>query len=262
MDMNIFQAVILGLVQGVTEFIPISSSGHLVLLQKIFGVDEGSMLFTIMLHLGTLLSVFFVFWRDIVEIIKRPFSKMPLWILSATIPTVLIALVFKSHIESAFSSASTLGIGFLATGCILWSVESMAPGKKVLGTMTWKDSLVVGMAQGIALMPAISRSGSTIAGGLFCGLDRNFAAKFSFLMSIPAILGSIVFQIADVSKSGQSFELMPILIGTVVAALSGFLAIRFMLSVISKKSLKIFSYYLFVIGFFVLTDQLIFRMVF
>lgn len=253
--MTIIEAIILGVVQGLTEFLPVSSSGHLVLLQKAFGINEGTMLFTIMLHIGTLISIFIVFWKDIVEMIKKPFSKLALLIIIATIPTVVIALLLKDVVENAFSSASYLGYGFLLTGIILWSVESMKPGTKELKEMTYLNAVIIGVAQGFAIFPAISRSGSTIAGALFQKLDRKFAARFSFLMSIPAILGSLVFQAKDIIGEGIAVEWVPVLIGTLAAAISGYLAIRLMMQIISKYSLKYFSVYVFILGAFVLIDQ-------
>lgn len=260
--MTIFEAIILGFVQGMTEFLPVSSSGHLVLLQKLFGINEGAMLFTIMLHVGTLISIFIVFWEDIIEMIKNPLSKLSVLIISATIPTVLIALLLQDVVEAAFDSAATIGFGFLLTGIILWAVDSIKPGNKELKEMTLLNALLIGTAQGLAIFPAISRSGSTIAGALFQNLDRRFAAKFSFLMSIPAILGSLVFQVKDIVGTELNIEWIPVIIGTIVAAVSGYLAIRFMMEMIAKKSLKYFSIYVFILGGIVLLDQYIFGWVF
>lgn len=252
----------MGIIQGLTEFLPVSSSGHLVLFQKLFGISEGTLLFTTMLHVGTLASVVVVFWKDILEIIRKPFSKLTLLLIAATIPTVIIALVLKDSVEAAFQSASTLGIGFLITGIVLWGVESAKPGNKVLKEMSWKDALVIGVAQGFAIFPAVSRSGSTIAGALFQKLDRKFAARFSFLLSMPAIMGSIVFQVKDIVAVGQSSEVLPIIVGTLVAAISGFFAIKLMLDIITRKSLKIFAYYVFGLGSLILLDQFVFHFFF
>jgi undecaprenyl-diphosphatase len=260
--MTIIEAIVLGIVQGLTEFLPVSSSGHLVLLQKVFQINEGAMLFTIMLHFGTLISIFIVFRNDIFEMIKSPLSKLSLMIISATIPTVLIALLLKDLVEDAFSSASTLGFGFLFTGVLLWTVDSIKPGKKELKEMTFINAILIGIAQGLAIFPAVSRSGSTIAGALFQNFDRRYAAKFSFLMSIPAILGSLVFQVKDIVGTELSIEWTPVIIGTLVAAASGYFAIRFMMEVITKKSLKYFSVYVFVLGGLVLLDQYFFGYVF
>jgi undecaprenyl-diphosphatase len=261
-EIDLLQAVILGLVQGLTEFLPVSSSGHLVLLQKVFGISEGTMIFTTMMHVGTLFSVLVVFWKDIVEIMRRPLSRLPVLIVVATIPTVIIALIFKNAIEEAFAAATFLGVGFLLTGVILWSVELIKPGQKTVEEMSWKHAVLIGVAQGVAIFPAVSRSGSTIAGALFCGLDRKFAARFSFLMSIPAIVGSIVFQFKDIISSSESIDMFPVVVGTLVSAVAGFMAIKMMLNIIAKQRLRIFAYYVFALGILVLADQLFFRIVF
>jgi len=249
----------LGIVQGLTEFLPVSSSGHLVLLQRVLGIEEGALFFTIMLHMGTLLSVILVFWKDIWEIIRKPFDKMTALLVAATIPTVVIALLFKDAVEEAFRSAATLGIGFIVTGVILWTVDSLKPGQRKLKEMSWKGAVFIGMAQGLALFPAISRSGSTLAAGLALKLNRKSAARFSFLMSIPAILGSVIYQMKDVMNSGLEIDVIPVAVGTIAAAASGFLAIKFMLDMISKRSLKIFSVYVFVLGALVLVDQMVLK---
>ncbi len=248
--------------QGLTEFLPVSSSGHLVLLQKIFGITEGTMIFTTMMHVGTLFSVLVVFWKDILEIIRRPLGRLPVMIVVATIPTVIIALILKDSIEEAFATAAFLGVGFILTGIILWSVELIKPGQKTVEAMSWKHAVLIGVAQGIAIFPAVSRSGSTIAGALFCGLDRKFAARFSFLMSIPAIVGSIVFQFKDILESSETIEMLPVVVGTLVSAAAGFLAIKMMLNIIAKQKLRIFSYYVFALGILVLADQFIFKIFF
>jgi len=257
--MTFLQAIILGLVQGLTEFLPVSSSGHLVLLQRLFGIDEGTLFFTTMLHVGTLVSVIIVFWSDLWAMIKKPFGKFPVLIVITTIPTVLIALLLKDSIEEAFASASTLGFGFLITGALLWTVESIRPGHKKLEEMTPLNAIVIGTLQGLAIFPAVSRSGSTIAGALFQNLDRRFAARFSFIMSIPAILGSLVFQVKDLVAVGMEGDMLPVLVGTLVAAISGYLAIKLMLEIIAKKSLKVFSIYVWILAVFVLMDQFVFH---
>ena len=259
---SVIQAVILGVVQGLTEFLPVSSSGHLVLLQKIFGITEGNLVFTTMLHVGTLLSVFVVFWQDIVDIIRKPWGKLPVLLVVATLPAVVVALLLEDAIEAAFAGAAFLGVGFLFTGAVLWGVEMIPAGVKTLDKMKWQHAIIIGIAQGVAIFPAVSRSGSTIAGALFCGLDRKFAARFSFLMSIPAILGSIVFQIKDIVQVGATFEPLPLVLGTAVSAAAGFLAIKVMLRVIVKQRLRVFACYVFALGILVLLDQFVLHLVF
>lgn len=243
---------------------PVSSSGHLVLVQKIFGIEEeGILLLDTMLHVGTLIAVIGVFWKDIVSMIKKPFSKLPMYIVAATIPTVIIALLLQDHVAKAFSTASTLGFGFIITGLILMLVEMGKSGHKDIDSMTIKDTLIIGIAQGIAIFPAISRSGMTIAGALSQKLDRKFAARFSFLMSIPAIVGSIVFQMDDLVMAIQTPGFVgPMIAGTLAATLSGFFAINSMLRVLTKGNLKGFAYYVIVLGGFVLVDQFFLHILF
>jgi len=258
--MSIIEAIILGVVQGLTEFLPVSSSGHLVLLQSLFGIEEGTLFFTSMLHIGTLVAIFIVFWKDILDMLKKPLQKLSIYIVVATLPTVLIALVLKDYVESAFETGSTLGFGFIITGTLLWIVESKKPGKKKIDEMKPMNAVWIGLAQGFAIFPAVSRSGSTIAGALFQNLDRKFAAKFSFLMSIPAILGSLVFQLKDLKEAGATGTLTPVIVGTLAAAISGYFAIKWMMDLIQKKSLKMFSIYVYILGAFVLLDQFLLHM--
>lgn len=254
--MTILQSILLGIVQGLTEFLPISSSGHLVLMQKIFGIREGALVFDTMLHAGTLVAVFIVFWKDIVGIIKKPLGKLPLMLVVATIPTVIIAVLFKDFFEKAFASGATLGFEFILTGIILYAVESMRQGEKKLKELNYVDAVIIGVAQGAAILPAVSRSGLTIAGALSRKLDRTFAAHFSFLLSIPAILGSIVFQIKDIAKEGAAnTNILPIIIGTLFAAIFGLLSIKIMLRVITQGSLKVFAWYVWALGAFIIADQ-------
>lgn len=210
-----------------------------------------------MLHVGTLIAVIGVFWKDIVGMVKKPFSKLPMYIVAATIPTVIIALLLQDRVANAFTTGGTLGFGFIITGIILLLVESRESGHKDLETMNLKNALFIGVAQGIAIFPAISRSGMTIAGALTQNLDRKFAARFSFLMSIPAIVGSIVFQMDDLVLAVQTPGFIgPMIAGTIAATISGFFAINSMLKVITKGNLKGFAYYVIILGGLVLTDQL------
>jgi undecaprenyl-diphosphatase len=204
--MNTLEAVILGLVQGLTEFLPVSSSGHLVLAQKLLGVTEPALLFDTMLHLGTLVACFIVLWKDIWALLRRPFQRLTALLVVATIPTVVIALLFKDTIEAAFHSGSTLGWEFLATATILLVAERLAAGAEKgrgEGEMSWLDAIIIGVLQGnrdharrLAVGPHDRRSPGA-------KLDRAFAARFSFLLSIPAILGAVVFQGKDLLEGGS-----------------------------------------------------------
>ncbi|RJQ25177.1 undecaprenyl-diphosphate phosphatase [Candidatus Parcubacteria bacterium] len=260
--MTVIQGFILGIIQGLSEFLPISSSGHLVLFQKLFGLKEGVVTFDIALHLATLIAVIVVLWKDALEIIRKPLSKMTFLIIAGTIPTFIIGAAFSDLFEKLFESGISLGFEFILTGLVLWYADSVRSKNKGLEKTTYIDAAIIGVAQGIAILPAVSRSGFTIAGALFRGLNREFALKFSFLMSVPAILGAAAKDFYDIIKAGNGLEIGvgmgPLLIGMLAAAVSGYLAIRFMLKVFTKVSLKVFSYYVFILGAIVLVDQIFF----
>jgi len=267
--MDIMTAIILGIVQGLTEFLPVSSSGHLVLIQKIFGVDAPGLFFDTMLHIGTLSAVFVVLWKDIWEILKKIIQPLTLYIIIATIPAVIVALAFKDLIESAFESGQFLGICFLFTSALLVTAEQLAKraeNKKSGENMNWIDALIIGVFQAIAIPPGISRSGATISGALFRKLDRDFAARFSFLLSIPAILGALVLQVKDLVKgkapANEIIDILPVAAGTITAAIVGFFAVKMMLKIIREKSLYGFAIYTAAVGVLVLIDQLITRIIF
>lgn len=253
--MGILEAIVLGIVQGLTEFLPVSSSGHLVLLHNVFGMSEPQLFFDTMLHLGTLVAVVIVMWKSIVDIFKNFFSKMTLFLIVATIPAVLATLLFGDFFEGAFTG-TYLGYGFLLTACVLTLSEKISDRVNRKREIGMGSTITMGVMQAVAIFPGVSRAGSTIAGGLVSGIDRRQAASFSFLMSIPAILGSVVLQGAKiVSDSAINVELLPTIVGAVCAAISGYFAIRFMLALISKKRLYGFAIYVAVLGIFVLLDQ-------
>lgn len=256
--MNIIQGIILGFVQGLTEFLPISSSGHLVLFQKIFAVSEPTLIFDTMVHVGTLAAVMTVLWKEIFSIIKKPFQRLTWLLIAGTIPTGIIGIMFKDSFEAMFKSGSTLGFEFLATGIIILFAERLSNGRKHIEETSFPDAAFIGVMQGVAIMPAISRSGLTISGALMRNLDREFAAKFSFLLSIPAILGAAVFQVKDILETGSTGIITaPIIAGTIAAAVTGYFSVRFMIVIVKKGSMKIFSYYVFALGILVLIDQYI-----
>ncbi|RCX09070.1 undecaprenyl-diphosphatase [Anaerobacterium chartisolvens] len=259
--MNVFQGIVLGIVQGLTEFLPISSSGHLVLIQKLFGIKEGVLTFNVAVHFATVIAVIWIFREDILNMIKKPFSKLTLLVVVGTIPTAAIGFLFKDMFERISQSGKTLGIGFILTGVILWLAESIRSKNKGAEKTTYIDAAMVGVAQGIAILPAISRSGLTLAGALLMGLNREFALKFSFLMSIPPILGAALLDLKDIAEPGStalaSIGVWPLIAGIVAAGVSGYVAIRFMLRIFSKVSLKVFSYYVFALGILIILEQLI-----
>ena len=262
--MSIFAAIVLGVIQGLTEFLPVSSSGHLVLFQKIFGIEEPALLFDTMLHVGTLAAVFAVLWKDIWAILRKLFQPLTAYLIIATIPTVIIALALKAPIEKLFETGQFLGVCFLITAALLSAAELLsrraAGGLKKPGEMNWLDALVIGIMQAIAIVPGVSRSGATLSGALSRRLNRDFAARFSFLLSIPAILGAAVLQLKDVVKTGETaagdgISIAAMAAGTVSAAIVGFFAVRLMLKIVREKSLWGFAIYTAILGVLVLVDQ-------
>jgi undecaprenyl-diphosphatase len=263
--MDVFQALVLGLVQGLTEFLPVSSSGHLVLLQTVMGVDPGSasfLFFDTMLHLGTLVAVVIVLRKDVMGILRHPTGKTMRLLLVATLPVVALALLFGDFFEKAFGGGF-LGVSFLVTGLLLVLAERLGNPSRKFSSARYTDALVMGVAQGVALLPGVSRSGATMSGGLLTGLDREVVARFSFLMSIVAILGSMVFQAKDIVQAGAvAVPWVPVIAGTAMAVLSGLVAVRFMLNFIRRHKLYGFAVYVLVIGALVLLDQHVFHLVF
>lgn len=278
--MSVLEAIFLGILQGLTEFIPVSSSGHLVLAQRVLGLEEGVFTFDVMVHLATALSVILVLRKDIGRIILdlaaaykdilpmrrtragNPGVKLTMLIIAGSIPTFLMAILFKDFFEGLYVTGKSIGIEFIATGVLLWYAETVRNSGKGLGKMSYTDSVFIGFMQGTAILPAISRSGATIAGALIRGLKRDFAAKFSFLISLPAILGAAVFELIKLVDGGPGLSsvLQPeVVLGFLAALISGYLAVRFMLKVISTGSLKGFAYYVFLVGSIVLVDQIFFN---
>lgn len=263
--MNILEAAFLGLIQGLTEFLPVSSSGHLVLFQGIFGIKEATQTFTILLHVATLIAVFAVYWQDIWDLITHPFQRTTYLLIAGTLPTVVIALLFNDKIDAFFGTGKFIGFNFIITGFVLLYADAKAEGRKKIKNMSYFDALIVGTLQGIAICPAISRSGMTITGSLSRGLNRESAARFSFLLSIPAILGAMVLTIKDMLTGevavSESIGIAPMIVGFLVAAVSGYFAIRFMLGIIRSAKLKWFSIYVFLLGAFLILDQFVLHIV-
>jgi undecaprenyl-diphosphatase len=259
--MNLIQAFILGAVQGLTEFLPVSSSGHLVLFQRLFGLKENVLTFDIAVHFATLIAVIVVFWKDILGILKKPFGRMTWLLVIGTLPAILVGLTLKKTIESLFEGGQTLGIEFIATGIVLWFAESVRKGNKKLDRTSILDALWIGVAQAVAILPAVSRSGLTIAGALFRGLTREFAAKFSFLLAIPAILGATVLDVPDAMRTIRATGTVGVptaslILGVLTALVFGFFAIKLMLRILTRGSLRGFAVYVILLGLLVLVDQL------
>ncbi len=267
--MSILQALILGLVQGLTEFLPVSSSAHLVLVPWWLGWKSPGLAFDTVLHLGTLAAVVAYFWRDWWELLQallarlrghkdearlRPEAqpeglRLLAALIVATIPAALLGYLLSDFFEAMFASPAAVAGFLLITGILLVLAETWKRGGLPLTNIRLSDALVIGITQAIAILPGISRSGSTIAAGLLRGLDRPAAARFSFLMSAPIIFGAGVSQLKDLVDTG--FGAMggtPLLVGVVTAAITGFLAIRYLLRYLQRHSLYIFAVYVWLFG--------------
>jgi undecaprenyl-diphosphatase len=254
--MGIFEAVILGLIQGLTEFLPVSSSGHLVLLQQVMGLENVPIFFDTMLHFGTLIAVVVVLFSEIIQIFRHPVKNHLGMLILATIPAAAVGYLWSDYFESVFRSGSLLGICFLITAVIITVSELIASRINAQRQITIKSALSMGLMQAVAILPGVSRSGSTIAGGLFMGVDRVRAAKFSFLLSIPIILGSILSSGKTAAEAGLGdVSVVTIVVGTIVAAVAGFFAVKFMLAIIAKTKLYGFAVYVAALGAFLLLDQ-------
>ncbi len=269
-------AVLLGLVQGLCEFLPVSSSGHLFLVSRLtsgavtdasFGTFLTGSFFTVMLHVATLVAVLIVYREQIMSILRRPIQPLTLYLIVATLPLVAIALVLKKFdaLDDWLDQGNLLGVCFLWTAILLTLSELLARRRKPtksLETMRWTDALVIGGMQAIGALPGVSRSGSTIAGALGMRLDRKSAADFSFLLSIPAILGGFVLELYKFTKEPQSVAAFDfscaaaMVLAMLVAAVSGFFAIKFMIRLITKKGLIGFAIYTGALGILVLILQI------
>lgn len=267
--MGYIEAIVLGLVQGLSEFLPISSSGHLALLENLFEIKEESVLFfAVLLHIGTLVSIFIVYHEDIYALIKelgllfkdifsgkglrieeRPIRKLGIMIIVSSIPTAIMGLLFSNFIDKVFGSLIVISICWIITGLILFFSEKLKSNSKEIEGMKYRNAIFIGICQGLAIMPGISRSGSTIVGSLVTGLKREFAVEFAFLISIPAILGSAILEFPKAIKAGiDPSTIGPMIVGFLVAAISGYFAITTMIRIVSKHKMIYFSYYVWVIG--------------
>jgi undecaprenyl-diphosphatase len=274
--MDVTTAVLLGIIQGLTEFLPVSSSGHLVIFQNLFGLTEPELYFDVSVHLGTLLAVVIFYRSRLLAMLrvgleavtggtlkaaesKDPQSLQFLWmVLIGSIPTAIIGLAIKSHADSIFGSLRLVGGCLIVTGSLLLltgvvgrrrggrdAAQSGRPAPKL------SDALLLGIAQGLAILPGISRSGTTISVGLFLGLDRSAAAAFSFILSIPAILGAALLVLKD-ALHDAAFDSLSCLIGTAVSFVVGYLSLRFLVFIVNKGHLNYFTPYCWLIGLFAL----------
>ncbi|ACI22011.1 undecaprenyl-diphosphate phosphatase [Thermodesulfovibrio yellowstonii] len=239
---ELFKAIILGIIQGITEFLPISSTAHLVITPWIFGWSGivNSLSFDIAVHVGTLISLLYCFWKDWINIFFRE-RKMLLFIIIGTIPAGIAGIAFHDLIESALRHPLIIVVTLILVGFLMLYAEKV--GKKLIRSITLSDAVVIGTAQAIALIPGVSRSGITITAGLFKGLDRAYAAKFSFLLSTPAIAGAAMLDFYKSIKIGHSHDYSLFIIGVISAAITGIIAIKFLLSFLQKYPLNLFIYY-------------------
>ena len=265
--MDIIQGIIIGIVQGLTEFLPVSSSAHLVFIQNILGV-ESSLAFDTFLHLGSLLAVLWFFRADIIKMILSwidsvldifqgrfreglyddAYKRLAWYVILATIPVALVGVLFEDAVEGLFAGALYVPAFFLfVTGTILYLSQRMTSGNINLKNISAKESVFMGLGQACAILPGLSRSGTTIAAGLVIGLDKEFAAKFSFILSIPAIFGAFVVQVKDIGGAMDA-NFLPIVLGFIAAFIAGYAAIKWMLELIQKRSLDIFAYYCWIVG--------------
>lgn len=267
--MSLLNALILGIIQGVAEFLPISSSGHLSIAQNLLGLGvEGTddVFFDVLLHLGTLAAVFVAYWSDIKEMVLEffrtigdirrgglpkdtpPARRLILLIIIGTLPLFLV-LPIQDTVEGLYSNTYFVGAALLVTGGLLFACDRIRKGRKNEKSTTVGDVLIIGVGQAIATCPGISRSGMTISTGCFCGLERRFAVRFAFLLSIPAVLGANILHITDAVSTGIDVTLLPAyLLGVAAAAISGYLSIRLVRMVADKGKFGAFSYYCWAVG--------------
>ena len=277
--MDFLKAILLGLIQGIAEFLPISSSGHLAIFKYVLGFNsETGLLFDVLLHIGTLAAVFVCFYKDIWELIKEgfaiigqffmsltgffktkkwkpvvttPYRRFVMLIIVSTIPTGILGILLKDVIEAASATLLVPGLLLLINAVLLFISDKLKDGNVTEKDATYKKALAIGTAQGFATFPGISRSGTTITACIACGFTREFAVKYSFIMSIPAILGALVLELLDFEKEVITTpQLLQYAAGTVVAGVVGYICIKTMLVLVRGKKFKYFAYYCFAMGAF------------
>ncbi|HKL01064.1 MAG TPA: undecaprenyl-diphosphate phosphatase [Desulfotignum sp.] len=272
--MEIYQAITLGIIQGLTEFLPVSSSGHLVLGQLFFGITEPVLAFDISVHMGTLGAVFVIYWRDIMamvtamsawagRIIQRKSAaaapdtnlKLAVLILAGSVPTAMMGMFLKQFEHILFTSSLLVGAMMLVTGTILWTSRKFYRTKNNSSGLDMKRSLVIGASQGLAVIPGISRAGTTIACGMFCGLDRHTAAKFSFLLSIPAIMGAQLVSVMGYREQGAGID-AAMIYGTLVAFVTGLVALKVLIRMVHAGKFHLFAPYCWLVGALVVLSNI------
>jgi undecaprenyl-diphosphatase len=267
--LTVLDALILGVVQGFTEFLPVSSSAHLVLVPEFFGIPAPTVAFDVLLHLATLVAVVGYFIGDVSKMVTsvvaprrmsrqeiKYWRRMIIWLVIGSIPAALAGLILGDFFERLFSSTLAVGVFLLVTGALLWGAD-FALGRvnrqptgieKIRGA----DALVVGCFQALAIAPGLSRSGATMSAGVFLGFDRPAAAHFSFLLSIPVILGAFLFKVKDIGQAAGSGEGLAYLMGAIAAGISGFIAIYFVMRYVRNHRFRLFAIYTLALGLFVI----------
>ena len=280
--MDILKAVLMGIVQGLTEFLPVSSSGHLGLIKGLFGVESSSILFDVLLHFATLVAICAVFYKDVlklvlefcgmcrdlflnivsfgrslsggkepeyVRVISSPYRRFVLLLIISTIPTGILGVFMKDIVEYTSVNLLVTGICLICTGLILALSDFLPDGDKKLKEINMGDAFAIGVAQGVATLPGLSRSGTTIVAGILCGLDRKFAAKYSFIMSIPAVLGALILELFDLGgEHVTGGDVGCYILGMVIAAVIGYIALRLIMKIVVSRYFKYFAYYCGLIG--------------
>lgn len=263
-----FEALILGVVQGATEYLPVSSSGHLVIFQHLFGLEEPALLFDIVLHVATLLAVLWYYRRDLGELIRQssaalrglirgdswsevqaayPAFRLGWLILLGTVPTALIGVILQDTFESIFASVGTVGYMLWITGVILLIAHFSPKGNRGIGEMKPSEALLIGFVQGLAIAPGISRSGATIAVALILGIEKETAARYSFLLSVPSIIGALILKSGD---AGNSFSLGVAAVGFISALVTGYFCLALLVQLVKRGKLVWFAPYCFAVGLF------------
>ena len=255
--MTVFQAIVMGVIQGLSEFLPISSSAHLALTPWILGWPAPGLAFDVALHLGTLIALVWFFWQEWITLAKAFFSilkkrkleteseRRVAFVVVATIPGALAGYLLQDYAKTIFRTPALTGTMLIVMGVLLWLVDRSAKQDRGITTMTWRDAIIVGLAQMFAIVPGVSRSGSTITAGRAVGMTREAAAVFSFLLSLPIITAAVVFEGRHAIENGIT---MPIVAGVIASAVSGWLAISVLLKFISRNSYGVFALYRLVIG--------------
>ena len=257
---SLVPAVLLGLLQGLTEFLPVSSSGHLALAQSLIpGFSQPGVLFDVTLHIGTLVAVCIYFWQDLWEMALSLFSsgrgdaaasRRMLWLLIAgSVPTAAIGLLFRKQFEAMFSDIYGVGVWFIVTGALLFLTDRVSTRGRELSAMGLLDALVIGIAQGLAIIPSLSRSGTTIAAGVFLGLERGLLVRYSFLLSIPAVAGAFVLELVTHRHEAlEGFDPLAYGAGTLAALVVGYWSIGVLLNMTRSRRLSVFAYYCWAVG--------------